>query len=88
MMNKGSISMIWQLLFDEHGFTREHHNELKKFRPEILHEIIAEIACCHSSTSVLLRNKWLTPPEDILGQVTCEYERRIQNCPSFRSEKE
>ena len=36
----------------------------------------------------MLRNKWLTPPEDILEQVTREYERRIQNCPSFRSEKE
>lgn len=57
-------------------------------RPETLREIVTEIACCHPSTSVLLRNKWLTPPEDILGQVTREYERRIQNCPSFRSEKE
>ncbi|MDQ9277839.1 hypothetical protein KJE07_23760, partial [Escherichia marmotae] len=42
-------------------------------------------ACCHPSTSVLLRNKWLTPPEDILEQVAREYERRIHNCPSFRS---
>lgn len=57
-------------------------------RPETLREIVTEIACCHPSTSVLLRNKWLTPPEDILGQVTRGYERRIQNCPSFRSEKE
>ncbi|GCG00724.1 hypothetical protein BvCmsF30A_04944 [Escherichia coli] len=80
--------MTWQLLCDEHGFTREHYSELKKFSPEVLHEIIVEMACCHPSTSVLLRNKWLTPPEDILGQVTREYERRIQNCPSFRSEKE
>ncbi|HAP0270612.1 TPA: hypothetical protein IRQ25_004574, partial [Escherichia coli] len=88
MMNKGSISMTWQLLCDEHGFTREHYSELKKFSPEVLHEIIVEMACCHPSTSVLLRNKWLTPPEDILGQVTREYERRIQNCPSLRSEKE
>lgn len=91
MMKQGmanSISMTWQLLCDEHGFTREHYNQLKKFSPEVLHEIIVEMACCHPSTSVLLRNKWLTPPEDILGQVTREYERRIQNCPSFRSEKE
>lgn len=36
----------------------------------------------------MLRNKWLTPPEDILEQITREYERRIQNCPPFRSEKE
>lgn len=83
-----SISMTWQLLCDDHGFTREHYNQLKKFSPEVLGEIIAEIACCHPSTSVLLRNKWLTPPEDILGQVICEYERKIQNCLSFRSEKE
>ncbi|MCZ5425421.1 hypothetical protein O5558_27260, partial [Escherichia coli] len=27
-------------------------------------------------------------PEDILEQVAREYERRIHNCPSFRSEKE
>lgn len=91
MMKKGmanSISMTWQLLCDDHGFTREHYNQLKKFSPEALREIIAEIACCHPSTSILLRNKWLTPPEDIPEQVTREYERRIQNCPSFRSEKE
>ena len=91
MMKKGmanSISMTWQLLCDEYGFTREHYNQLKKFSPETLREIIAEIACCHPSTSVLLRNKWLTPPEDILEQVAREYERRIHNCPSFRSEKE
>ncbi len=36
----------------------------------------------------MLRNKWLTPPENILEQVTREYERRIHNCSSFRSEKE
>lgn len=83
-----SISMTWQLLCDDHGFTREHYNQLKKFCPEALREIIVEIACCHPSTSVLLRNKWLTPTEDILEQVTREYERRIHNCPSFRSEKE
>lgn len=83
-----SVSVPWQLLCDEHGFTWEHHNQLKKFNPEVLREIIAEIACCHPSTSVLLRNKWLTPPEDILEQVAREYERRIHNCPSFRSEKE
>lgn len=83
-----SVSVPWQLLCDEHGFTREHHNQLKKFSPEVLREIIAEIACCHPSTSVLLRNKWLTPPEDILEQVVREYERRIHNCPSFRNEKE
>ncbi|OSL71323.1 hypothetical protein EAXG_03799 [Escherichia coli TA054] len=83
-----SVSVTWQLLCDDHGFTREHYNLLKKFSPEVLREIIAEIACCHPSTSVLLRNKWLTPPEDILEQVICEYERRIQNCPCFRSEKE
>ncbi|EFO2518357.1 hypothetical protein B6Q94_27250, partial [Escherichia coli] len=80
MMKKGmanSISMTWQLLCDEYGFTREHYNQLKKFSPETLREIIAEIACCHPSTSVLLRNKWLTPPEDILEQVAREYERRI-----------
>ncbi len=68
MMKKGmanSISMTWQLLCDDHGFTREHYNQLKKFSPEALREIIAEIACCHPSTSILLRNKWLTPPEDI-----------------------
>ncbi|HEA0006687.1 TPA: hypothetical protein RU511_004912, partial [Escherichia coli] len=91
MMKKGmanSISMTWQLLCDDHGFTREHYNQLKKFSPEALREIIAEIACCHPSTSILLRNKWLTLPEDIPEQVTREYERRIQNCPSFRSEKE
>ncbi|EET3159095.1 hypothetical protein OWH49_005060 [Escherichia coli] len=91
MMKQGmanSISMTWQLLCDEHGFTREHYNQLKKFSPETLREIIAEIASCHPSTSVLLRNKWLTPPEDILEQITREYERRIQNCPPFRSEKE
>ncbi len=83
-----SVSVTWQLVCDDHGFTREHYNLLKKFSPEVLREIIAEIACCHPSTSVLLRNKWLTPPEDILEQVICEYERRIQNCPCFRSEKE
>ncbi|HFP3710787.1 TPA: hypothetical protein ACHGCQ_005122, partial [Escherichia coli] len=91
MMKQGmanSISMTWQLLCDEHGFTREHYNQLKKFSPETLREIIAEIACCHPSTSVLLRNKWLTPPKGILEQVAREYERRIHNCPSFRSEKE
>lgn len=36
----------------------------------------------------MLRNKWLTPPENILEQVTHEYVRRIHNCSSFRSEKE
>ncbi|EPB2487939.1 hypothetical protein [Escherichia coli] len=61
---------------------------LKKFSPEALREIIAEIACCHPSTSILLRNKWLTPQENILEQVTREYVRRIHNCSSFRSEKE
>lgn len=91
MMKKdmaGSVSVTWQLLCDDHGFTREHYNLLKKFSPEALREIIAEIACCHPSTSILLRNKWLTPPENILEQVTREYVRRIHNCSSFRSEKE
>ena len=37
--------MTWQLLCDEHGFTREHYSELKKFSPEVLHEIIVERAC-------------------------------------------
>ncbi|GDM19276.1 hypothetical protein [Escherichia coli] len=83
-----NILMSWELLCDAHGFTREHYNQLKKFSPEELLNIIAEIACCHPSTSVLLRNKWLTPQEDILEQVACEYEWRIQNCPSFRSENE
>lgn len=82
-----SVSVTWQILCDDHGFTREHYNLLKKFSPEALREIIAEIACCHPSTSILLRNKWLTPSENILEQVICEYERRIQNSPSFRSEK-
>lgn len=82
------ISMKWQLLCDVHGFSREHYNQLKKFSPGALREIIAEIACCHPSTSVLLRNKWLTPPEDILGQVIREYERRIRDCPSLRNENE
>ncbi|STE83711.1 Uncharacterised protein [Escherichia coli] len=76
--------MTWQLLCDEHGFTREHYNQLKKFSPETLREIIAEIACCHPSTSVLLRNKWLTPPEDILEQVTREYERRNTELSIFQ----
>lgn len=83
-----SVSVTWQLLCDDHGFTREHYNQLKKFSPETLRGIIAEIACCHPSASVLLRNKWLTPTEDILGQVIREYERRIQDCPSLRNEKE
>ncbi|KEJ66793.1 hypothetical protein AC30_3495 [Escherichia coli 3-020-07_S3_C2] len=30
----------------------------EEFSPEALREIIAEIACCHPSTSILLRNKW------------------------------
>ncbi|EOD0012209.1 TPA: hypothetical protein ACH75F_004704, partial [Escherichia coli] len=45
-----SVSVPWQLLCDDHGFTREHYNQLKKFCPEALREIIAEIACCHPST--------------------------------------
>lgn len=36
----------------------------------------------------MLRNKWLTPPGNILEQVTREYVRIIHNCSSFRSEKE
>lgn len=87
-MKNVRISMKWQLLCDVHGFSREHYNQLKKFSPGVLREIIAEIACCHPSTSVLLRNKWLTPPEDILGQVIREYERRIRDCPSLRNENE
>lgn len=51
------VSVTWQLLCDDRGFTREHYNQLKKFCPEALREIIADIACCHPSTSVLLRNK-------------------------------
>lgn len=38
-MKKGmanSISMTWQLLCDDHGVTREHYNQLKKFSPEAL----------------------------------------------------
>ncbi|BDY45836.1 hypothetical protein KXE92_004469 [Escherichia coli] len=50
-----SVSVTWQLLCDDHGFTQEHYNLLKKFSPEALREIIAEIACCHPSTSILLR---------------------------------
>ncbi|MBB7588928.1 hypothetical protein HEM29_018720, partial [Escherichia coli] len=46
-----SVSVTWQLLFDDHGFTREHYNQLKKFSSEVLREIIAEIACCHPSTA-------------------------------------
>lgn len=57
MMKQGmanSISMTWQLLCDEHGFTREHYNQLKKFSPETLREIIAEIASCGDAANLLI----------------------------------
>lgn len=81
-----SIPLVWMRLFNGYDFTQGHYNQLEKFSSEELHEIIAEIAGCHSSAQSLLRNKWLTPPEDILSQVTFEYEWRVQNCPHFRNE--
>ncbi|EOY2340041.1 hypothetical protein ACP1PD_005409, partial [Escherichia coli] len=81
-----SIPQAWMLLFDDYDFTQEHYNQLRNFSSEELHEIIAEMAGCHSSARSLLRNKWLTSPEDILSQVTFEYEWRVQNCPYFRNE--
>ncbi|MCW3184585.1 hypothetical protein OJO68_16545 [Escherichia coli] len=81
-----SIPLAWMLLFDDYDFTQEHYNQLRNFSSEELHEIIAEMAGCHSSARSLLRNKWLTSPEDILSQVTSEYEWRVQNCPYCRNE--
>ena len=57
-----SVSMTHGNFYAMNMVLQEHYNQLKKFSPETLREIIAEIAGCHPSTSVLLGNKWLTPP--------------------------
>ncbi|HBI2840332.1 hypothetical protein [Escherichia coli] len=64
-----SIPQAWMLLFDDYDFTQEHYNQLRNFSSEELHEIIAEMAGCHSSARSLLRNKWVTSPEDILSRL-------------------
>lgn len=54
---------------------------------QTLREIVTEIACCHPSTSVLLRNKWLPPRRIFWGRLPTNTNEEYRTCPSFRSEK-
>ena len=76
--------VTWQLLYDEHAFTHEHYARLNQLSTDTLRELIPELACHHPAVSVLLRNKWLTSSENILAQVSREYEERTRNTQDFQ----
>ncbi|WP_164095583.1 hypothetical protein [Serratia marcescens] len=80
--------ITWQLLYDEHAFTRDHSARLNQLSTETLRELIPELAIRHPAVSVLLKNKWLTSPGDILAQVSQEYEERTRNTQNFRRESD
>ncbi|RRW70204.1 hypothetical protein EGJ48_14910 [Pantoea dispersa] len=80
--------VTWQLLYDEHAFTHEHYTRLNQLSTDTLRELIPELATHHPAVSVLLKNKWLTSPENILAQVFHEYEERTRNTQDFRWESD
>lgn len=80
--------VTWQLLYDEHAFTHEHYARLNQLSTDTLRELIPELVTRHPAVSVLLRNKWLTPPENILAQVALEYKERTRNTQNFRRESD
>jgi len=72
----------------ECNFDDRHRERLQHFSHETLQCIIADLACSHPQTSVLLRNKWLTRPRDIVMTVSSEYDKRTRESLDFRKEKE
>lgn len=80
--------VTWQVLYDEHTFTREHFTRLNQLSTDTLRELIPELAIHHPAVSVLLKNKWLTSPENILSQVSREYKERTRNTQDFRRESD
>lgn len=82
------ISDVWQCLCDEQGFSNEHYALLNQLNREVLIELIPELACCHPAGSALLKNKWLTVPDDILSLVSREYDERTRKTLNFRREVE
>lgn len=72
----------------ECDFDDNHHNRLQHFSHEMLQNIIADLACSHPQTGVLLRNKWLTHPRNIVRVVSSEYDKRTREALDFRKEKE
>ena len=72
----------------ECSFDEKQRERLQHFSHETLQSIIADLACSHSQTSVLLRNKWLTEPRDIVMTVSSEYDKRTREALDFRKEKE
>jgi hypothetical protein len=69
-------------LHDKHG------ERLQCFSHETLQLIIADLACSHPQAGLLLRNKWLTEPRDIVATVSSEYDKRTCKALDFRKEKE
>ncbi|TNL01426.1 hypothetical protein CYD30_28095 [Kosakonia cowanii] len=80
--------VTWQVLYDEHAFTHEHSARLNQLSTDTLRELIPELAIHHPAVSVLLKNKWLTSPENILSQVSHEYKERTRNTQDFRRESD
>ncbi|MDK1711710.1 hypothetical protein QOM18_25655 [Serratia marcescens] len=80
--------IVWQCLFDEQAFTSEHCEMLNQSHRGALLEMVAELACCHPTAGVLLKNKWLTTPDKILSLVTCEYDKRTRETLHFWREQE
>ncbi|HDG8094052.1 TPA: hypothetical protein PCO36_002647 [Klebsiella oxytoca] len=80
--------VVWQRLFDEQAFTSEHRERLNQSPRDALSEMVAELACCHPTAGVLLKNKWLTAPDNILSLVTCEYDKRTRETRHFRREED
>ncbi|HFV9295547.1 TPA: hypothetical protein ACIAIE_005454 [Serratia fonticola] len=80
--------MEWQYLNEEAGFDAGHDERLGQLSKDVLVKAIVEMTYCHPEVGALLRNKWLTDPEDILGRITAEYEERKLNVPRLRTQKE
>ncbi|MDR3104232.1 MAG: hypothetical protein LBU96_07240 [Yokenella regensburgei] len=80
--------MQWQYLQDDHGFRDEHYRRFCLLTRDELLEILPEIAGCHISASVMLKNKWLTAPCDILPNAVAEYECRTETPLDFRKDAE
>ncbi|MDU3301003.1 MAG: hypothetical protein E7E83_06125 [Enterobacter ludwigii] len=74
--------------FDEQVFTREHCEIFNQSHRGTLLEMVAEPACCPPTAGMLLKNKWLTAPDNILSLVTCEYDKRTRETLHLRREQE
>lgn len=80
--------MEWQYLSEEAGFDTRHDERLGQLSKDVLVKTIVEMTYCHPEVGALLRNKWLTDPDDILGLIMAEYEEKKLHVPRLRTPKE